>query len=123
MADPTQKRLLNPKEIDQVRKMAGMGMNISQMGAVLGVSKSTMERRQNDQPELAEAIEKGRAEASLAVRSSAFKMATSGKSPAMTIFWLKVRDQWREAGVENADININLSYNLDGDDDDDEIAG
>ena len=101
MADPTKKRLITPHEIEQCEKMAGLGMTLKQMGHIIGVSKPTLDRRMHDQPELADALERGRAKASAAVRSTAFKMATSGKHAVMTIFWLKCRDQWREASADS----------------------
>ena len=111
MGDRSDKILLTPHEIEQCEKLAGLGMSIREMGHIIGVSKSTMERRQHDQPELSEAIERGRAKASAAVRNTAFKMATSGRHAAMTIFWLKCRDQWREAS-EPVDANqpVKLAY-------------
>ena len=111
MADSTKKRLLSQQEIDQAEKMAGLGMNGDQIGLIIGVSKKTIERRMHDQPELAVALERGRAKASAAVRNTAFKMATSGKHAAMTIFWLKCRDQWREASEPiEANEPVKLSY-------------
>ena len=111
MADPTKKRLITPHEIEQCERMAGLGMTLKQMGHIIGVSKPTLDRRMLDQPELVEALERGRAKASASVRGTAFKMATSGKHAVMTIFWLKCRDQWREAS-EPVDANepVRLSY-------------
>ena len=102
MADPTEKRLLTEDEIDKAAKMAGLGMTVTAIGKVLGVSKSTMERRMRDQEGVADAIQKGREQASAKVRATAFNMATSGKCPAMTIFWLKVREGWKES----VDVNL-----------------
>lgn len=101
MADPTEKRLLDAKELEQVEKLSGLGMNIKQIGYVIGVSKSTMERRIKDQPEVAEAVEKGRAMALANVTKSAYQQAISGKVPAMTMFWLKCRAGWSETDAED----------------------
>jgi IS30 family transposase len=96
MADPTEKRLLDARELEQVEKLSGLGMSVRQIGYVIGVSKSTMERRIKDQPELAEALEKGRAMAIANVSKTAYQLATSGKHPVMTIFFLKCRAGWSE---------------------------
>lgn len=101
MADPTKKRLLDQKELEQVEKLAGLGLNMKQIGYVVGVSKETMERRMKDQPEVADAVEKGRAMALAAVTKSAFQQAISGKQPAMTMFWLKCRAGWSETDAED----------------------
>lgn len=89
-------RYFNEKEIAQIETMSGLGMPVPQIAAVLGSSKASFERRQGDQPEINEALLKGRARASAQVRKTAFAMATSGKHPALTIFWLKCREGWKE---------------------------
>lgn len=43
--------------------------------------------------------------ASTMVRKRAFEMATDGKNPAMTIFWLKTREGFRE---KDREINLNV---------------
>lgn len=43
-----------------------------------------------------EQIARGGAAATQKVIATMFKMATSGQSPASTMFWLKCRCQWRE---------------------------
>lgn len=96
MADPTKKRLLTDKEISLCETYSGLGLTVQDMAALVGVSKKTFERRMHDQTELADALLKGRAKADSQVVQSAFKQAISGKSPAMTIFWLKCRKGWKE---------------------------
>ncbi len=89
-------RMLDPKEIAQVEVLAGYGLKVEQIASVLGMSKATFDRRQADQPELREALSKGRARGSAAVLQALYKMATSGKHVAATIFWVKVREGWKE---------------------------
>ena len=86
--------------------MAGVGLNLNQIAAIIGVSPATLDRRIKDTPAIAEAISKGRSDASEKVMNTAFQMATSGTNPAMTIFWLKVRERWKEP---DRDINLNVS--------------
>lgn len=96
MAD---KIILTAEQIELVEKLAGQGLNVNQMAAILGISKATLDRRAADTPELHEAIEKGRAEAANKVTKVAYQMAVSGKSPVMTIFWLKCRERWRDVNA------------------------
>jgi len=103
VADPTHKVLLTEKEIDQASKLAGLGLNMKQIASVIGVCKKTIERRMHDQPELVVAIEKGRAEALAMVSKTAYQMATSGKSPVSTFFWLKCKGGWSETDVDTRD--------------------
>lgn len=83
--------------------MAGLGLKVEHIAAVLGMSKATFDRRQADQPGVREALLKGRAKAATQVLQTLFKMAISGKCVAATIFWTKVREGWKEddAGAED----------------------
>lgn len=87
---------LTPQAIQQLETMSGLGLTVEQMSAVLGMSKKTLERRMGEVPGAKDALEKGRALAALNVTTTAFKLATSGESPAMTMFWLKCRERWKE---------------------------
>jgi hypothetical protein len=44
-------------------------------------------------------IDRGAIEATAQVGQTLYKMATSGKHPAATIFWLKTRAGWREIQI------------------------
>lgn len=90
---------LTQDEIVRIEKMAGQGLNVSQMAAILGMSKKTFERRMHDTKGAADALEKGRAEAAEKITGTAYRMALSGKFPAMTMFWLKCRERWRDVNV------------------------
>lgn len=110
MANKHAKRIITAEEIKQCEAMAGLRLTLEQMGRILNVSKSTMDRRVKEQPELQEAIERGRAQASAKVRQMAYKMATSGKHPVMTIFWLKCQEGFRERDEEDRQVKIVLGY-------------
>lgn len=87
---------LSPYMIDQMKVMSGLGMPSDQMAAIFSISKDTLERAIKRQPDARAALEKGRAMASTNVRQTAYKMATSGNNPSMTMFWLKTREGFRE---------------------------
>ena len=87
---------LTEAELKQIRTMGGFGMPVRQIAAVLGFSEDKLRDMMERQPEIKASILKGRSETSAQVRNTAFKMAMSGKCPAMTIFWLKVRERWKE---------------------------
>lgn len=96
MGSKNQKIVLTPQQIQNIETMAGYGLTVEKIATLLGISKRTFERRMKDTPGAADALSKGRAKASLDVIQTAYEMATSGKSAAMTIFWLKVREGWKE---------------------------
>lgn len=84
-------------EIRQIGALAGYGMREDQISNILGVSESTFQlacKRRDG--ELRQVLLKGREKANAAVQQTLFKMATSGKCPAATIFWSKVRMRWKE---------------------------
>lgn len=90
---------LTPEQIHSLFECSKLRMPMRQIASVLGISKATLERlaAENDHDnEIYEAIEKGRAEASQNIRNTAYRMAISGLEPAMTIFWLKTQEGWRE---------------------------
>lgn len=72
------------------RAAAGYGMKDEQIATMLGIGESTLKRK------CAAELASGRVDASAKVQQTAFQMATSGKLPAMTIFWLKCRAGWKE---------------------------
>jgi hypothetical protein len=61
-----------------------------EIGKVLDVSDETLRKHYRDELDL------GMTKANAKVVQTAFQQATSGKSPAMTMFWLKTRMGWKE---------------------------
>lgn len=106
---------LSAQEVKNIEAMAGLGMSMTQISHVLGMSRATLERRMKDSPpELAakEALDRGRAMAISAVSKTAFEMAKSGKESGMTQFWLQCRANWKKteskeiSGPDGAAIEI-----------------
>lgn len=109
---------LSEKEVEQVEAMAGLGLNLDQISAILGINHRTLDRRIAEDRQAFEdgklgkhnvfvAIEKGRAKGDVKLSQAAFKMATEMKHPAMTIFLCKVRLGWREQ-PERIDMSVQL---------------
>jgi hypothetical protein len=78
------------KDRDQVAKLSGLGMTAEGICDIMGFSRSTLFKYFGDE------LKVGGSSAGATVMSKAFTMATSGKHPAMTMFWLKCREGWRE---------------------------
>ena len=81
---------LSEKELDEIETMAGLGLRFEDIAAVKGMSDDTLKKYATDR------LQRGRAKAKTQVMQTAYKMAVSGKQPAMTMFWLKTRACWRE---------------------------
>lgn len=79
--------------LSQVEALSGYGLKDDQIARVVGMSESMLKRRCRSE------LDKGRAVAAATLAQCAFRMATSGKSPVMTIFLCKTRLGWKETSV------------------------
>jgi hypothetical protein len=85
------------KQLTELEALSGAGVQMERIAAYFELkNKKTLERMQKRDKRVKVAIEKGRAIAEASVTKTAFDMATSGKHPVMTIFWLKTRAKWKE---------------------------
>ena len=75
----------------QVTMLAGLGLRTEQICLIIGIRSSKALRKR-----FARELSLGVVEARAKVMQSAFKSATSGRDPRMTIFWLKTRARWSE---------------------------
>lgn len=97
MARPKPK--FTDEQMRQAETMAGLGMSVEKIAAVLNIPKRTFERMIADDAEISGGLEKARATAEGQITKTAYELARSGKVPAMTMFWLKCRARWREVHV------------------------
>jgi len=81
----------------QAERLASQGLIMTQIATVLGIAGGTLFDKQSKNPELEEAIKKGRAKGIATVTNALFDKATSGDNVSM-IFYLKNRDpdNWEE---------------------------
>lgn len=87
---------LGEEELKSLRVMSEHGLNQRSMAAILGISRTTLQRMMKHRPAVREAVEYGKARGVAKVANKAFELALSGKNPAFTAFWLKVNAGWRE---------------------------
>ena len=72
-----------------MKALAGFGVRQEEICAIIGLrSTKTLRKR------FAKELELGVVEARAKVAQAAFKLATSGRDPASTMFWLKGRARW-----------------------------
>lgn len=81
-----------PSEADRktVRALAAYGIPQERIGEVVGCSHVTLRKHYRRELDLAAT------EANAKVAETLFRLATSGKDVAATIFWCKTRLGWRE---------------------------
>lgn len=87
---PNPPKELTPKELEEIETMAGLGMRYEDIASLKGMCDDTLKKYAG------EALKRGKAKAKAQVMQTAYKMAVSGKTPAMTMFWLKTQACWRE---------------------------
>ena len=84
-------------DCDKAREMASRGLTVAQIASCLGISETTLYKKQNEYAEFMDAIKRGRAEGINQVSNALFEKATQGNVTAM-IYYLKTRDRenWGE---------------------------
>jgi len=85
-----------PDEIRQIEAMAGLGMSGQDIAHVMGISRSTLYKRLKDSGLSSDTIKAQRKKGVAKVRQTLYQMATSGKVPAATFFYLKTIGGLRE---------------------------
>ena len=82
-----------------IENLSGLGMTMNEIAAIIGVSRTTLYLHQRTNKEVKSAIERGRAKAIEKVAQVAYDMATDGRHPDMTKFYLKCQANWVEKQV------------------------
>jgi len=88
---------LSDDQVRQVGEMAKLGLRMEDIAKVLGIGEATVKRIAARDPRVTDTLKKAREDLDRQVMETAFRMATDGKSPAMTIFWMKARMGWKES--------------------------
>lgn len=97
------------KEIDleEVERLASIGLTKEQIANALGISYSTLNRRQKDMEDMEGAIKRGQAKGIGSVANVLYEKAMGG-DVASLIFFLKARGGWKET-VRNENVDDNQS--------------
>jgi predicted sugar kinase len=82
-------------DLNEVERLASLGLTEEQIGLALGVSPDTMTRRKQDTAEFAEAIKRGKALGIGHVTNKLRELIDSG-NPTSTLFFLKCKAGWNE---------------------------
>jgi hypothetical protein len=86
---------------DQIKALMACGISTEKIAMIFDMSTSELYDRFGKEIATAED------EANASVAHSLYKMATSGKHPQASIFWLKSRAGWDD----KSDIQINIDHN------------
>jgi len=102
------------KEIQQAQQLAAQGLTVEQVARSLGVGATAFFERQQEYPELMEAMLNGRAKGVATISNALFVKAKGGDNTAM-IFYLKNRapNEWKDrvehTAPPTAPIRINIT--------------
>lgn len=88
---------------EKIKMLAGCGLRDEEIAAFFNKSEATLKRHCRDE------LSNGRIVAKASVQQTAFRVAQSGRCPAMTMFWLKTRCGWREKDNEKEDDGFDAS--------------
>jgi hypothetical protein len=89
----------------QVEELAGYGLRLDQIGAVIGFSERTMHRKKDENEALEAAIQRGKAKASAVVGKALFGRAKDGDVPAIR-WWEMTRDGRSEKTQTEATVEV-----------------
>ena len=88
-----------PIDADELRRLAGQGLNLAQTAACFGLSRRRLLERLAEQPELRQAIVEARAEAIDKVSNALYQAGIRGNVAAAK-FFLATRAGWKRPREE-----------------------
>ena len=83
-------------EIPNLEKFGAMGARLGDIANYYNMSQRTLDNVFNRNPNLFQAIKKGKFMANIAVADSLYNNAVRENNVAAQIFWLKTRARWKE---------------------------
>lgn len=90
---------LTEKQREELEVMAGLGLPIRMIAAIFGMTSDMLDYRLKVDPDLRMRFDRGVANATKEVAKTAYHMAVVEKQPAMIMFWLKCRANWKETNL------------------------
>jgi hypothetical protein len=94
-----------PPDLEQVKKLAAIGLNQEQIARSLGISPTTLYERKAEMPEFAEAIKDGAAMGVATIGNALFQNAKNGNIAAQ-IFFMKCRGDFKETVINDTHITF-----------------
>lgn len=107
--------MANEKEVslDELYRLAMIGLTEAQIAASLGISTPTFERRKKDDEQFLRTLKEGKAAGIGKVTNALFKGAVDGDKTAAQIFFLKNRAKWSDRQEVEHSGAVGLEVQLD----------
>lgn len=83
------------KKLEEIEAMAGLGLSLEKIAAIIGIAASTFYEYRKEDPAIDEAVQRGKAKASAQVGQSLFNRAKNGDVAAIR-WWEMTRDNRSE---------------------------
>lgn len=96
---------LTENDLRQVEELAGYGLSLDQIAAVLGFSERTLYYKKENNPDLVAAIQRGKAKAAAIVGKSLFTRAKDGDVPAIR-WWEMTREGRSERAQTESRVEV-----------------
>jgi hypothetical protein len=98
-------------DYDLAERAAMVGLTNEQIALILGICRDSLHNKMQKEPELVDAIDRGRAHGIHTMAHGLYQAGINGNVVA-AIFWLKSRAGWKEAKdeVEGAEVKITVAY-------------
>jgi hypothetical protein len=91
--------------VDEVKRLAGLGLTLSEIALALGISEDTLSRRRKKYAEFADAVNKGKGLAKEEIANKLFELAKSGDLGAL--IWIE-KTRFGYSDKLNIDAGIKL---------------
>ena len=101
----------NEYERAQIEGWVRVGCTYKMIAEQLMIDEATFVRALNRDPDLFACVRKAQADGGNKVLQTGYTMATSGKNPFMTTFWLKCKLGWKEP-KEDANDELEKEFKL-----------
>lgn len=88
-------------KIDVIFNLAQVGCTLDMIAHQLEICPKTLDRMIERDQRIKDAVNRGRTSGNLKVLQTGFQMASNGKNPWMTSFWMRCKLGWKEPRDEN----------------------
>ena len=95
-------------DLNEVERLASIGLNEQQVADSLGISVDTLGNRKKESSDFSDALKRGKAKGIQAVSNALYDQALSGQTSA-AIFFMKNRAKWTDRQETNTTVSMTVA--------------